>query len=201
MASISALSWNYLGHRWHHWRNLTRPTDFRETLRRRFADRLSTRSRMCIVWVLFMVVCSILLFWSSDVLILYAIDLHPGNTVLVDETIRKNSAGDILRSMDSPVTVEVCGTALGSHSPQYLVLPSTIPIYPGLSSNCKVKLIDFGSASLSGDPSPKMQCPLPFRAPEAVITGSWDKEADIWSLGCTVREQVIRMSGIHLTCC
>ena len=78
-----------------------RPTDFRETLRGRFADRLSTRSRMCIVWVLFMVVCSILLFSSSDMLILYAMDLHPGNIVLVDETIRKKSA-DVLSSLAIP---------------------------------------------------------------------------------------------------
>jgi hypothetical protein len=67
-----------------------------------FANRLSTRSRMCIVWVLlFMVVCSVLLFWSSDVLILYAMDLHLGNIVVVDETIRKKSA-DVLSSLWIP---------------------------------------------------------------------------------------------------
>jgi hypothetical protein len=57
---------------------------------------------MCIVWVLlFMVVCSVLLFWSSDVLILYAMDLHLGNIVVVDETIRKKSA-DVLSSLGIP---------------------------------------------------------------------------------------------------
>jgi hypothetical protein len=34
-------------------------------------------------------------------LILYAIDLHPGNVMLVDETIRKKSA-DVLSSLGIP---------------------------------------------------------------------------------------------------
>jgi serine/threonine protein kinase len=106
--------------------------------------------------------------------------------VLVDERISKMPAEDILRSMGSPETAEVHGKVSGSHTPQYFVLPSTLPLSPGLSKNCKVKIIDFGSAFISGDLSPKMRCPLPFRAPEAVITDSWDVEADIWSLGCTV---------------
>jgi hypothetical protein len=97
-------------------------------------------------------------------------------------------AEDILRSMGSPETAEVHGETSGSHTPQYLVLPSTLPLCRGLSNNCKVKVIDIGSAFISGDPSPKMRCPLPFRGPEAVITDSWDVEADIWSLGCTVRD-------------
>lgn len=126
---------------------------------------------------------------SSNLLSVHAIDLHPGNIVLVDPTISKKSADDILRSMDPPMTSEIRG---GSHFPQYLVLPSTLLFSPILSDNCKVKLIDFGSAFLSGGPSPKMRCPLPFRAPEAVMTGSWDVEADIWSLGCTVRKHSIR---------
>lgn len=130
-----------------------------------------------------------MLLVSSNLLSPRNSDLHPGNVVLVDQTISKIPTDEILRSMDAPVTAEVRGTTLGSHLPQYLVLPSTLPLSPELSNNCEVKIIDFGSAFLSGDPLPKMRCPLPFRAPEAVITESWDVEADIWSLGCTVREQ------------
>ena len=129
------------------------------------------------------------LFFPSNLLMPCALDLHPGNIVLADRTISKRPAGEIIQLMGAPVTAEVRGTALGRYMPQYLVLPSTLPLSPELSNNCKVKIIDFGSALLSGDPSPKMRFPLPFRAPEAVITGSWDVEADIWSLGCTVREQ------------
>jgi serine/threonine protein kinase len=100
--------------------------------------------------------------------------------------------------MGAPVTAEVRGTNVGSHLPQYLVLPSTLPLSPGLSNNCRVKIIDFGSAFTSGDPSPKMRCPLPFQAPEAVITGSWDVEADIWSLGCTVCWQSVQIFSAWL---
>ncbi|KAM0696774.1 hypothetical protein Q7P36_004023 [Cladosporium allicinum] len=113
-------------------------------------------------------------------------DIHPGNIVLVDESVSKMSAEDVLRSMDSPETAEVRGYAIGKHTPQYLVLPSTLPPSAGLPSNCNVKIVDFGSAFISGEASPKMRYPLPFRAPEAVITGSWDVEADVWSLGCMI---------------
>jgi hypothetical protein len=122
---------------------------------------------------------SVLLFLSSNLLSTCALDLHPGNIVLVDERISKMSAEDVLRLIGSPETAEVHGKACGSHTPQYLVLPSTLPLSRGLSNNCKVKVIDFGSAFLSGQPSPKMRCPLPVRAPEAVIAGIWDVEADV----------------------
>jgi serine/threonine protein kinase len=93
--------------------------------------------------------------------------------------------------MDAPATADVRaspGERLTNHLPRYLVLPSAIP-QPKLLTDCKVKVIDLGSAFFS-DHHPrttKMRCPLPFRAPEAVITNQWGKEADIWSLGCTVR--------------
>lgn len=150
-----------------------------------------------------MEVCSIQLFLSSDLLSLHALDLHPGNIVLVDQAVVKQSPDDILRAMCSPVTGQVQlahGKGPTSHLPQYLVLPSALPLTSGLSNNCRVKIIDLGSAFLSGDPSPKMRTPLPYRAPEAVITGSWDVEADIWSLGCTVRQPLIRTSSTRLTC-
>jgi len=141
-----------------------------------------------------MEVSSVLSFFPSNLLSSFTLDLHPGNIALVDRTTTsKRLVDEVFRSMGAPVTAEVRGTALCSHLPHYLVLPSALPLSPGLSNNCKVKIIDFGSAFLSGEPSPKMRCPLPFRAPEAVITGSWDVEADIWSLGCTVRWQPIRM--------
>lgn len=100
------------------------------------------------------------------------LDLHPGNIVLVDQTISERMVGDIFGSMDSPVTGEVHGGALDNPLPRYLVLPSALPLDSDLSKNRKMKLIDFGSAFLSGDSLPKMRCPLPFRAPVAVMTGS-----------------------------
>lgn len=142
-------------------------------------------------------ICAIQVFLPSKLLSLCSLDLHPGNIVLVDQAVSKQSADDILRSMCAPVTAQVQvthGRGATSHSPQYLVLPSTLPLSPELSNNCRIKIIDFGSAFLSGDPSPKMRCPLPYRAPEAVITGSWDVEADIWSLVVRFVSNLIKCS-------
>jgi len=157
---------------------------------------------MCIAWVSSTEVClrGPTLNSHSTLLSIHALDLHPGNIVLVDQAVSKQSTDDILRSMCSPLTALVQaahGKGITSHLPQYLVLPSTLPLPPELSNNCRVKIIDFGSAFLSGDPSPKMRSPLPYRAPEAVMTGSWDAEADIWSLGCTVRRPATRVPLTH----
>ena len=113
----------------------------------------------------------------------------------LDPTVLDKSAEDIVASMGAPVTAEVrvsYGKGLGNHVPRYLVLPSPLP-QPKSLEDCKVKLVDFGSSFFSGHQSSTagMRCPLPFRAPEAVITRQWNKEADIWSLGCTVRTRTV----------
>ena len=96
--------------------------------------------------------------------------------------------------MGAPVTAEArapYGKGLGNHVPRYLVLPSPLP-QPKSLDDYMVKMVDFGSSFFSEhQPSTAgMRCPLPFRAPEAVVTRQWDKEADIWSLGCTVRTRI-----------
>lgn len=110
-------------------------------------------------------------------------------------TVLDKSAEDIMASMGAPVTADVrapYGKGLGSHVPRYFVLPSPLP-QPKSLDGCKVKIVDFGSSFLSEhQPSTAgMRCPLPFRAPEAVITKQWDKEADIWSLGCIVHRRIV----------
>ncbi len=49
-----------------------------------------------------------------------------------------------------------------------------------------VKIVDFGEAFLHGQHR-QIRCPLVFRAPEAILNTQRDLQADIWSLGCTVR--------------
>jgi serine/threonine protein kinase len=112
--------------------------------------------------------------------------------VRFDPNVVDKSAEDIAASMGAPVTAEVRTTHVGNHMPRYLVLPSPLP-EPKSLDDCKVKLVDFGSSFFSEHQSSTagMRCPLPFRAPEAVITRQWDKEADIWSLGCTVRTRIV----------
>ena len=97
--------------------------------------------------------------------------------------------------MGAPVTAEVrvpYGKGLANHVPRYLVLPSPLP-QPKSLNDCNVKLVGFVSSFFSEHQSSTagMCCPLPFRAPEAVITKQWDKEAETWSLGCTVRTRTV----------
>ncbi|WPH01959.1 Hypothetical protein R9X50_00481300 [Acrodontium crateriforme] len=113
-------------------------------------------------------------------------DLHPGNIVFVDESISGKPHEDIIRSMGPPTTGGIHGQTLTNHIPRYLVLPSPLPLSSTKSDQCAIKIIDFGSAFLSGNRSPKMRCPLPYRAPEAVLTARWGIKADIWCLGCTI---------------
>ena len=74
----------------------------------------------------------------------------------------------------------------GASIPRYMVEPLRLPLPSNASTTNDFKLIDFGSSFMSGTKAPEIRCPLPFRAPEAVLTKGWDTPADIWSLGCTV---------------
>lgn len=77
------------------------------------------------------------------------------------------------------------GHSLTSHLPKYLVSPSSLRLPRPDAKNCLIKVLDFGEAGL-GEQHRKINCPLVFRAPETVLSASWDLRADIWSLGCTV---------------
>lgn len=115
--------------------------------------------------------------------------------MLSDPAALNKSAEDIVVSMGAPVTAEVrapYGTRLGNHVPRYLVLPLALP-RPKSLEDCAVKMVDLGP-SLFSEHQPStagMRCPLPLRAPEALVTGRWDKEAIIWSLGCTVCTRIV----------
>lgn len=90
--------------------------------------------------------------------------------------------------MGKPDTGDVTATyglSLSQH-PNYLVHQSSIPFSPQYARDCHIKLIDFGQASLNGKQR-EVHCPLVFRAPETFFEPEWDSQADVWSLGCTVR--------------
>lgn len=56
------------------------------------------------------------------------------------------------------------------------------------SSQTKVKVIDFGSASFLDNQSYDLLQTKPYRAPEVCFGCNFDFSADIWSLGCIVYE-------------
>lgn len=119
------------------------------------------------------------------------LDLHPGNIVFAN-TMSYQSDTDLLRSLSKPITSDVIassGTSLTAQVPKYLVLPTSFSVERDFGS-CQVKLIDFGEAFLVGQQR-QIRCPLVFRAPEAVLASQRDLQADIWSLGCTVRRLLL----------
>jgi len=116
-------------------------------------------------------------------------DLHPGNVVFALQKLAGQPASAIMQVLGKPVRSyanEVPRGMFASQLPKYVVESALLPRPARASETSTIKLIDFGSSFFSGQLCPKMRCPLPFRAPEAVLTKRWDKEADIWSLGCTV---------------
>ncbi|SMQ55151.1 unnamed protein product [Zymoseptoria tritici ST99CH_3D7] len=114
-------------------------------------------------------------------------DLHPGNILLPCDDRLKRPGTEALQALDSVRREDIHAISYTASLPKYMVRPISLPLKPVLSKPCTFKVIDFGSSFESGlEPAPKMRCPLPFRAPEAVLTRQWDKQADIWSLGCTI---------------
>jgi len=97
---------------------------------------------------------------------------------------------ELMKSFGKPQTGDVMatyGSSLTPQVPRYLVWPTSLPsASQDAQKNTRIKIVDFGEAFLRG-PESNIHCPLIFRAPEAVFTAQQDLQADIWSLGCTVR--------------
>lgn len=58
-----------------------------------------------------------------------------------------------------------------------------------LPKSGKVRLIDFGGATLFSEPHAPLICTRPYRPPEVLLDcGEWNELADVWSLGCLAAE-------------
>ena len=117
------------------------------------------------------------------------VDLHPGNVVFANTTLRDLSDTDLIMSLEKPRIEDVMAThgfSLTPQVPRYLVCPTSLPSPARDAGIALVKIVDFGEAFLHGQQS-NIHCPLVFRAPEAIFTSRQDFRADIWSLGCIVR--------------
>lgn len=70
-------------------------------------------------------------------------------------------------------------------------------------SNCRVKVIDLGSACFAGDgPQAYLQTRC-YRAPEVVINAPYGPKIDVWSLGCVLAELATGrvLFGVRRLCC
>lgn len=93
---------------------------------------------------------------------------------------------DVLGTPERADVHAVRGASLGSQLPSYLVAPVSLRSMPKPQAGYQFKIIDFGSSHTT-DEMPQIHCPLVFRPPEALFDHEWGTEADVWSLGCTVR--------------
>lgn len=116
------------------------------------------------------------------------LDLHPGNILFANTATSYLSVIDLPGTLGKPQIGDVVasyGYSLTAQIPKYLVRPTCLPSGVRDIKSCQVKLVDFGQAFLLGQQR-QVNCPLVFRAPEAVLTSHRDLKADVWSLGCTV---------------
>ncbi|RMX87560.1 hypothetical protein D0869_02274 [Hortaea werneckii] len=120
------------------------------------------------------------------------IDLHPGNVLFAGDKLTKQPHIDISKVIGRPVRADVHVTHYSASLPKYMIEPISFPPSSYRDGKPSFKLIDFGSSFFLGQTPPKMRCPLPFRAPEAVMKRDWGMAADIWSLGCTVCIHIAR---------
>lgn len=54
--------------------------------------------------------------------------------------------------------------------------------------DCRVKLIDFGSATFEDDEHCSLINTRQYRAPEVILQTGWSMPSDVWSLGCILME-------------
>ena len=116
-------------------------------------------------------------------------DLHPGNVVFANTTQQDLSDTDFIMSLGKPRTDDVMatyGASLTPRIPRYLVWPTSLLSPAREVGDALVKIVDFGEASLQGQPS-KTHSLLVFRAPETIFASQQDLQTDVWSLACTVR--------------
>ncbi|GAB1744227.1 hypothetical protein NU219Hw_g1380t1 [Hortaea werneckii] len=120
-------------------------------------------------------------------------DLHPGNVLFAGDRFNAQLNTDISKVMGRSIRADVHATHYSPSLPKYMVEPFSFPpsSYQYQDGEPSFKLIDFGSSFFLGQTPPKMRCPLPFRAPEAVVQRDWGMAADMWSLGCTIFSFVV----------
>jgi dual specificity protein kinase YAK1 len=111
-------------------------------------------------------------------------DLKPENILFVSTDVMHHLGGDKTRRTEEAPTSE-----------------AVVSISPDISnSNCKIKLIDFGSACFEGYTAHTYIQSRFYRCPEVLLGLPYDSAIDMWSLGCVAAELFVGLPvlpGVH----
>ncbi|MBU6454314.1 MAG: protein kinase [Cyanobacteria bacterium REEB67] len=128
----------------------------------------------------------------------YVMDLLQGDTML--DYLRINGPMPIEKALE--LFIEICSGLGYAHKKGIVhrdVKPPNIVLLDNPEANCKLKIVDFGIAKLSGVKDPQNQyltnvgevCGSPYyMSPEQTEGKRIDARSDIYSLGCTLFEML-----------
>lgn len=114
--------------------------------------------------------------------------MHPSNVLSARPLFASTS--DLMAILEVPKRENILvrfGSSVTEHMPKYLVAPVTLPEVEDDAEGHDFRISGFTSAKFLGA-KPEIRSPLAYQPPEALLDGRWDKQSDIWSLGCTVRK-------------
>lgn len=116
------------------------------------------------------------------------LDLHSNNISFQFPNIDSWTIEQIHEHFGEPRINEVSrldDQPLGPEVPSYTVGPAYLGS-PGEGLTKKIKIVDFGEASFSGEQRRKLYTPILLQPPELFFSENVGLPADIWALACTI---------------
>ncbi|KAF9505645.1 hypothetical protein BS47DRAFT_1367920 [Hydnum rufescens UP504] len=122
-------------------------------------------------------------------------DIQPGNILFSLPNINflreSDLKTDITQSETISDPVERLDGKVDLWSPRYTAVPQPLISLTTLEPGFTVRISDMGGASLIAAASDTIPLtPVALRAPEFILTKSWDMSIDIWSFGCLLFESL-----------
>ncbi|KAF9518782.1 hypothetical protein BS47DRAFT_197256 [Hydnum rufescens UP504] len=116
-------------------------------------------------------------------------DIQPGNLLFSLPNIDSLPESDLKTDITQPETisdpVQRVDGEVDLWSPRYTAIPQPLTPLATVESGFTVRISDMGGASLIAPASGTTPItPVALRAPELILTKSWDMTIDIWSFGC-----------------
>lgn len=120
------------------------------------------------------------------------VDLHTRNLAFAMPCLDKVNENVFFEILGKPEIGHVerrDGKDLERSVPRYVVKPTSYQNF-FWNSPQSIKILDFGESFLCTAAPHTLHTPLPVRAPEVIFQDRIDYHADLWSMGCMVREVI-----------